>query len=453
MISNSQKIDEIDEIDLNEQCFLKDKEHVNFNSVIINEIFHDKNSLKEGINKLFNSFGKEEDYPNWKDTMNFIDDYKVFNSKIKFVFTIYNENSNNKKLFSTLKLGNYIDSIHISIISISFSIYALEMRAFLNEKATDELNHIIYSYHKTEIRKTEYYGDYKSFICDPITIKWAEIDNLKKKIKSDLIEFALRYFSGYFLSLYDKSTGLIPSVDVFSFNFPITNKNTIDFDQINFFLSCFNFSSEYFINDDFFIYEENYRLPSYLNKNFILFINSHLLKKQHNNNLEENEAIIWFLDRRMTFYSIALNKWFKLQENIIADINNYLSTEINSLKYNNLDKILKNRNRIYKKIFIFETFKSEIVDNDAIFTDGIEGTLFSEEECFIEFIKREISLQSKKIQTQISLFKYYSDYNLKIKNIEFNKNNVTFNKFNSIIILILTVIVGILTYLQLVKPT
>lgn len=441
------------DVHLNEECFLENKEFITYHSVIIYEFFNKKEDLKDSLNKLFLDLGKNEDFPNWRDSLNFIDDPNFVNSRIKTVIDIYENSSPNKQHFPVYNFGKYIDFIHISIISVSFSIYALEIKAFFNKKASEELNRILYSYHGSESRKIDYYGDKFPFFLNPIQIKIAEIELLKKKLKNDLLKFISKYFQGYFLKLKNESSDLIPSIDVFSYSFPKTEKkNHLPF------LNCFNFNDEFFGNEHLLFFEEYYKFPKYLNKNFVLFIDKNLEKTAFDdldselfNGLNNSEDIINNLIQfRITFYVLGLKKWFKYQENIVSKIKSYLSFELDSLTNNKLDNLLNARNELFQKIFIFETFKSEIIDSNAIFKYSIEGTLFSKTGNFIDEIEDAIKIQSDKIHSQIVVFKYYADYNLNIKNIEFNKENIEFNKKNQKIICFLTVVVAFMTFTQLI---
>lgn len=351
-----------------------------------------------------------------------------------------------------LNLGDYVDSIQIIIRNISPSYILLDLRCLLNQKASDDLNDILNKNHVT-ISKTisNSKGSYKEYVSAE-RVKENEINDLRYSIKKELIKFFSNHFEGIFIknSIVKEDYSLVSSIDIFSLDFAV-NDSKKWFQNNEELLGLFSiiFSSDRsFKHGRYLLFKENKSKNKYLNH--VIFARNtetseeksqktkeqlEREKKQKTNVNIINELI------NCSFALIATDRQTELQELSINKINENLSVEMSNLDKFEIKELLKERETLLKKIFEFERFKTEIISN----LDNFEFCDFvsiedSEIKFFIQ-LKNYIITKLNFLENITQKYSKYSQSNLDLKNIEYNQKSQER-------ILWLTIVVGVLTFIQ-----
>lgn len=338
-----------------------------------------------------------------------------------------------------LDLGQHIHFITVYLYRVLPSMVMLKIRAYFNDNASEELNEIIYKHHETEI----IYHDFPEEIPNqrflslttsshspPDVVKTREITDYRLNLKKEVLNFISKYFKGFFLNVSSNEINIIPSIEIYSVNFPNNDKDITEWaDKGHGFLNCFNtFFSPYgwyklTDGDDSYLFLEEHNEQF---ANCFIFMNGD----------DSNDAIEY-----ITFESVAFSRWLQIQERKIAKFGKILSDEIDNLENNKLDDILKNRKIMSKTIFYFELFKTEL----KLLKHTCNGfkLLGNEKEDLNSSWMEIISKRINDIDGIIYTFNKHLNIVLGLKNIEYSK------KMNNRVY-ILSFIVAILTFLQIV---
>lgn len=417
----------------NEGCFLPNKEKIEYNSILIFELFnHEKfDDLKNGLNKL---------YQNSQENLN-IEEF--FNRNMlsfkgwKKLPTISNHNFDGFFTSSIeLDLGQHIHFITVYLHRVLPSMIMLKIRAYFNDNASEELNEIIYKHHETEI----IYHDFPDEIPNqrflslttsshspPDIVKTREITNYRLHRKKEVLNFISKYFKGFFLNSGSNEIDIIPHIEIYSVNFPKNDKDITKWaNKCHGFLKCFH---------TFFYPNDCYKLTN--KDNSYLFLVEH--REQFANYFifmngdDSNDAIQY-----ISFESVAFNRWLQIQEREIAKFGEILADEIDNLEKNKLDDILKNRKMISKKIFYFELFKTELklLEHD----DNGFKLLDNEKEDLNNSWMTGISQRINDIDGIIYTFNKHLNIVLGLKNIEYSKKMDCRVYWLTIIVIILAIV-------------
>ncbi len=317
-----------------------------------------------------------------------------------------------------LDLGSNFRYIGIGLYRISSSLVTIQFDARLESNISNELNKLIYKEYEEEDTITRYpNGDIKSE-SSPEGLKSEEITNFRLKLKTELINYLSTFFEGQFFKLCEIDYSIVPSIDLYSLNYPKTNNEILKWGkEFRGFLDCFgvhlNKSTTYKFNQYILLNEiENY-------PNSIVLANRQLIKRDG-----ETEYLL----SRLPFCIFAINKLVYIYKNILGQLNSAISNEIQNLEKNQLNELLKNRNKISKKIYYFKRFKIEFeqIENKKPKLDfhfnSIEN---NEDESYNLFdkINDQIIKKTTNIDNAIDTLNQNSNLILNLKNIE-NSNNL-----------------------------
>ena len=424
----------------NEMSFLENKEKVHYHSIIIMELFNleDFNILVEGLNEIYTDLNVLD----YSRLINLKNQLKNQNSKL------FNRWMNNLPVITNFKLkdkvlpngvlydlGPNIDFLDMKVYGISPSVVMLQVNIILNSKASERLNEIIYNYYDEIVEIHERpQGKYENRIL-PHNIKEKEIINLRSSIKLEAINFLKKYFSGFFFNLTEDDCTLIPSIDLFSLNYPKDEKKLREWvdNKIGFF-NCFStLAYDPFKYENYLLLKED-KTDKY--RNYLIFAN----RKDVDTDLFDkiDASIIGNLES-YSFELFAIYRWLKIQEKIVGRFNSLITNEILDLGYSDLNRIINNRKKVYHEMFNFERFKTELdfYNLGPNITDFIslenKNNLSKD---FLHIIKEKI----KKIEKTIKTFNKYSDSILNLKNVEYAKKSQDYVVFLTVIVIFLTLI-------------
>lgn len=337
----------------NESCFLPNNDGVYYNSLMVFELIEIEkfDDLLSSFNEIFNNF-QTIDYSIIENTeMNILNQKNGLFKEYEVVLPFINS-MKVKKRFSSNRvyhdLGDYIDAIQIVIHGTTPSTIILNIRALLNEKASDELNNIIYTNHEPVVKSHATPNRPYNIIHPPKIVKTEEVTRLRAKIKKDLINFLTIYgINGHFINHRTKLNH-VPSIDLLSFDTPdidycqewaMTNEN---------FLHCFNTSlvpEDTFLQNNFILTKENLKNEK---------IRNHIIFSPYTQDPIESLELL----KNCGFPLLAFERWLESQELKIKFLNQNLSKGL--LNNKNTELLIKTRLELYKDIHSFKRFKEEI---------------------------------------------------------------------------------------------
>jgi hypothetical protein len=414
----------------NERCFLKDKQKIKYHSFILLEMvpFEKINQLISGLDKL---------YANASISLKSRLNYKKFltesHSKLFQGYSLYLPCITTAKLKGkTLPdcifydLGDKIQYIHISIYKVLPSTIILQIQVYLDDEISKKINDTIYQYHK---EKKESIGASKEKyirMYSPERQKEDEIYQLRKDLHREAVDFLNNYFKGYFFELSKENISVVPSIDLFSLDYPVKEEEILDWGFENRpFFSCFNV----YINPYMSFRYENYLFCFESNRdvkfeNYVLFAN----RKTSTNNMypDIDTAITGKLDF-CSFDLIAIERWVKIQEDVVGKINSTVSEEILKIQKNKFGKAIETRKDVLKNIFSFKRFEVEYKRPGFIYDRFTFKSLRDKNnpERTIDLfkgLKENINTRIKDINNLIDGLTRQYETILNLKNLEFSKN-------------------------------
>jgi len=433
----------------NEWCFLKDKQKVKYHSFILLELFplEKISNLIKGLDELYKDVSASQ-----KNRLKYGDVLKDSHSKI------FQWNTLNLPYITTTKLkgkvlpncafhdlGENIRHLHISIYKILPSYVILQIQVYLDEKISKKINDVIYKYHKEKkIPVKTPKGEYTK-IYSPANQKTTEINQIKEDLHKEAIDFLRTYFEGFFFELSEKQIPIVPYIDVLSLDYPESEEDISKWglDNSNFF-QCFNtciISYECFKYENYLLCIES-RRDSF--SNYVIYANR---KTSENNMYPDIDSAIEEKLNFCCFDILAIDRWLKIQESVVGEINGSISEEITKIEENQIGKALKTRKRILSKIFSFARFKAEFKRYDFIpdkFNfESIKDLRKPERKInLFKGFKECIEARINDIDSLINNFTRQYETILNLKNIEFSKNM-------QLKVLILTIIIIVLTLAQI----
>ena len=152
----------------------------------------------------------------------------------------------------------------------------------------------------------------------------------------------------------------------------------------------------------------------------------------------------------LNFYSfdlIAIERWVRVQENMVLDLNSSVSKEILKIQENKFHKAIEARKNFIKNIFSFKRFGIEYERNERRYDEytftSLKSSRNNEERIdLFKGLKGGIDSRIKNINSLIdSLAKQYETI-LNLKNLEFSKNM-------QISVFWLTIIIALLAAFQI----
>ncbi len=435
----------------NERCFLRGKQKVKYNSFILLEVipFEKIQQLISGLDRLYADVsvphGSLSKYKKILSTSHL----RLFQRYILHLPYITTSKLKGKVLPGCAfhDLGESIQHIEISIHKVLPSTVILQIQVYLDDKVSKKINSTIYRYHR-EIRKNMETpkGKYVE-IYAPENQKESEVYELRRDLHREAVDFLNKYFDGYFFELSKDNILVVPSIDLFSLNYPIQEKEILDWGMENTgFFRCF---STHIIPWDSFIYE-NYLL-CFESKRDVEFNNYVVFANRKTSSDKMYPDLDSAIKARLNFCSfdiLAIERWVKVQEGVVGSLNSKVSEEISKIQENNFSKAIQTRKSVLKSIFSFERFRTEYNRYYFIFDKFPFKRLKDErnpdrEIDLFKILKKSVSTRIKEISSLINGFTRQYETILNLKNVEFSKKIQTY-------VLILTIVVIVLAIVQII---
>jgi len=435
----------------NERCFLKDKQNIKYHSFILLELvpLEKTEQLIFGLDKLYADASLSQ-----KSRLNYKKHLSDCHSKLfqRFIFNLpYIVTSNPKgkgESFSPdsifYDLGDNIQSIYISIYKVMPSSVLLRFQVCLNSKISEKINDLIYQYHE-EIRESikTPKGEYIT-VYDPEIKKETEIYQLRKDLHKEAVGFLKNYFNGYFFELSKENISVVPSIDLFSLDYPVKENDILNWGIENRpFFSCFSTSItpwESFKYENYLFCTESKRDVAF--NNYVIFANRETSKEKIYPDIDSA------IELKLNFCSfdlIAIERWVRIQEDVVGKLSSTVLEEISKIQENKFSKAIETRKSILKNVFSFKRFGVGYKWNSFIF-DKFTFTSLKDERNPIgqidlfKGLKEGINTRTKEIGSIIDVFTKQYETILNLKNLEFSKNMQTSVRWLTIVIIVLSII-------------
>jgi len=437
----------------NERCFLKDKQKIKYHSFILLELIP-----LEKIEQLI--FGLDKLYADAplisKSRLNYREYLSNSHQRLFQRFSLYLPRIVNSKLKKEKKcflpgsvfylLRDNIESIYISIYKIMPSSVLLKINIYLNNKITNQINNIICQHYdeKREVIKTPKGEIVRTY--DPEIVKKNEIYQLRQNLHKEAVDFLIDFFQGDFFERPKENISVVPSIDLFSLEYPEKEEDILTWGNENKgFFSCFGTIItpwHSFKHDNYLFCTETY--SNVVFNNYVIFAN----RKIENNKMYPDIDSAIELDLNFcSFDLIAIERWVRVQENMILDLNSSVSKEILKIQENKFHKAIEARKNFIKNIFSFKRFGIEYERNERSYDEytftSLKSSRNNEERIdLFKGLKEGIDSRIKNINSLIdSLAKQYETI-LNLKNLEFSKNM-------QISVFWLTIIIALLAFFQI----
>lgn len=423
----------------NEYYFLPDNEKVHYDSIIILEIFYteDLNNLFDGLDLLYSNLSSyDKSTLAYRDILH-SDEKKSFRG-ILYLPPIVNTKIKDRFLPRPAfhDLGDELESISITLQATLPSIVTLQIQASLDSNITNKINDIIYNYHK-EVEEVNKFSDCEfTTTYPPGTIKNKEITEIRNNLKSQIIKFLSEYFEGFFFKQSNNHISYVPSIDLFSLNYPDKPEDISDWLQENCgFWDCFN------ITVPWLSYKyENYLLLFNSTRDKEVFPNYTIIANRKTAEKEGYTSIKSSIQYQLNHFSFEIfcyARWLDIEEKVGLSLSSLVSKELEYITKNDFNKVIANREVITKYIFYFEKFKVELKNYTDNFDKGYLPfkPLNKNDVYLLHQLLERINENINYIDEFINTLNRHSDNTLALKNIEYNKKMQ-----NSVLILTLVII-------------
>ena len=433
----------------NERCFLKDKQQIKYHSFILLELIplEKKDQLFDGLDKLYSdvteycSLGLE-----YRKTFSNCQS-KLFQKYTSHLPPIVNLKLKGKRAFISSAfhdLGDNIQTIDISISKALPSTIILQINICLNDEVSQTINDIIYKYHTTKEESIKLQNGFFTKFFSPGMLKESEIYSYRCLLHEEAVIFFRKYFTGFFFNLVETSPSIIPSIDVFSFDYPNEDEEIMKWGHNNYgFLRCFN---TFFGPYRCYRYE-NYLLTIVSNDldeytNYIVFANR---KESVDSSYHNVDSAIILKINDCDFDLIAIDRLVKQQENHVGKLNLLITQELEYLQHDNFERVINSQKEVIQTLFSFERFSIEYTEQwfspiDCEFKCLIIKEELDKQTELFHDIKNSIDFRIKKIDILNSLFSREHEKILNLKNLEFNKKMQNLVYYLTIVVIILTII-------------
>lgn len=414
----------------NESCFLQHNGQIEYNAVILLEMFYieEFDNLFDSLDIIYSEVLAEclnVSYSNPRLDYRKLDSRKIFydkGSSYLFLPSILNSR------FGTLSinnacydLGSDIKELFLTVYTSLPSIIVLQIQANLVSDVSERINNIIHKYHKgTEIISTEEGKITKN--CSSCNSKNLDINEIKNKVKKEIVDFISVFFEGYFIKKSKKCFSIIPCIDIYSLTYP----NKLEYiskwllNNISFF-ECFNiltYNTGYIYKQYLFL--ENHTLQEPFN-NYSLLINCKFTDQTgyYNYNVESS---IGYLPSMVSFDLLCIYRWVDFTGRNIRNFNESTIKELGDFTQTELKNLISNRQKITKELFYFERFKIEFEDyNSEFFRKGIDFILLNKNMSLFNRFLNKIKEEIASMDATTNVLNKHSINNLSLKNIEYNK--------------------------------
>ena len=435
----------------NERCFLKDKQKLKYHSFILLELIPLENikQLIVGLDKLYADASLfQKSRLNYKK---FLSDChsKLFQRFILNLPYIITSNLKGKgESFSPdsifYDLGDNIQSIYISIYKVMPSSILLRFQVCLNSKISEKINDLIYQYHEEIKESIETPKGESTTVYGPEIKKKTEIYQLRKDLHKEAVDFLKNYFNGYFFELSKENISVVPSIDLFSLDYPVKENDILNWGIENRpFFSCFSTNItpwESFKYENYLFCTESKRDVAF--NNYTIFANRETSKEKIYPDIDSA------IELKLNFCSfdlIAIERWVRIQEDVVGKLSSTVLEEISKIQENKFSKAIETRKSILKNVFSFKRFGVGYKWNTFIF-DKFTFTSLKDERNperqidLFKGLKEGINTRTKEIGSIIDVFTKQYETILNLKNLEFSKNMQTSVRWLTIVIIVLSII-------------
>jgi len=261
----------------------------------------------------------------------------------------------------------------------------------------------------------------------------------------EAVDFLNKYLDGNFFELSKDNISVVPSIDLFSLNYPTQEKEILDWGTKNSgFFRCFSTHiMDSFIYENYLLCFESKRDVEF--KNYVMFANRKISSDKMYHDLDSA------IKERLNFCSfdiLAIDRWIRIQEGVVGRLNQTVSEEILRIRENNFSKAIETRKSVLKSIFSFQRFRAEYNRYGFVFDKFPFRRLKHEriparEIELFKALRKTVSKRVKEIDSLINSFTRQYETILGLKNVEFSKKMQTY-------VLILTIIVIVLAIIQII---
>ena len=431
----------------NERCFLKDKQKLKYHSFILLELvpLEKIEQLIFGLDKLYvNAALSQKSRLNYNK---FLSDChsKLFQRFILNLPSIVSSNLKGEVLSDCIfyDLGDKIRRIYISIYKVMPSNVILQFQVCLNDKISEKINDIIYQYHEETIESVGTSKEGFVRLYGPEIKKKNELYQLRKNLHKEAIVFLKNYFNGDFFELSKENISVVPSIDLFSLDYPLKEEEILDWGFVNNpFFSCFNVHIDPYKT----FKHENYLFcieskTDVVSNNYVIFANRKTSTEKMYFNIDSA------IELKLNFCSfdlIAIERWIRIQENVVEKLSSTVLEEISKIQENKFSKAIKTRKSILKDVFYFKSFGVGCKWNSFVFNQFTFKSLKDKNnpESQIDLfkgLKEGIDTRTKEISSIIDVFTKQSETILNLKNLEFSKNMQASVRWLTIVIIALSI--------------
>ena len=431
----------------NERCFLKDKQKLKYHSFILLELvpLEKIEQLIIGLDKLYtNASLSQKSRLNYKKFLSNCHS-KLFQRFILNLPCIVSSNLKGKILPDCIfyDLGDKIRRIYTSIYKAMPSNVILQFQVCLNNKMGEEINDIIYQYHE-EIRepietpKEKYIKMY-----GPERQKESEIYRLRKNLHKEAVYFLNNYFKGDFFELSQENISVVPSIDLFSLDYPVKEDEIFVWGTESIgFLNCLSTHINYYYSfkyKNYLFCFESKRDDEF--ENYVIFANR---KTRTDKMFTDIDRAIEGGLNFCSFDLIAIERWIRIQESDIGKLNSTVSEEISKIQENKFGKAIETRKVVLKSVFSFKRFRAEYKKcgfiSDRFAFKSLKDKKNPERQIdLFKGLKEGIDTRIEEINNLIDEFTKQYETILNLKNLEFSKNIKNSVLWLTIVIIVLSI--------------
>jgi len=431
----------------NERCFLKDKQKLKYHSFILLELvpLEKIEQLIIELDKLYaNASLSQKSRLNYKKFLSNCHS-KLFQRFILNLPCIVSSNLKGKILPDCIfyDLGDKIRRIYTSIYKVMPSNVILQFQVCLNNKMGEEINDIIYQYHE-EIRESIETPKEKYIkMYGPERQKESEIYRLRKNLHKEAVDFLNNYFKGDFFELSQENVSVVPSIDLFSLDYPVKEDEIFVWGTESIaFLNCLSTYINYYYSfkyKNYLFCFESKRDDEF--ENYVIFANR---KTRTDKMFTDIDRAIEGGLNFCSFDLIAIERWIRIQESDIGKLNSTVSEEISKIQENKFGKAIETRKVVLKSVFSFKRFRAEYKKcgfiSDRFAFKSLKDKKNPERQIdLFKGLKEGIDTRIEEINNLIDEFTKQYETILNLKNLEFSKNIKNSVLWLTIVIIVLSI--------------
>ncbi len=431
----------------NERTFLENNQKIKYHSFTLLELFtlEQFEMLNNGLDRLFSENPRLNRKNNYRELLSKRN--KLYSWSSVHLPYASTERLKGKVLgdHAFHNLGNNIQYLDFHLYKIMPSVVVLQIKVYLEDKVSEDVNKIIYQYFDEE--KVEHKSPKNSYtsIIHPEAIKRREIKKIQDKVKDEAISFLKRFFSGFFMNFYGEVKSIVPTIHLFSLSYEKDQKKIHNWQLKNsgfiHVLGASNAPWNNYIFERYLFSEESDRDKDF--ENYVIFANRSLPFDDMYSSLDED------IEERIGYCSfdiLALLRYVQVQEQLVGKINNLVSKEVNEINNNNFGNAITSRKDILKHVFAFQRFETEFNHYNM----GSDRFLFmsvfdphrpnEKNNNMLKGTKKGVEKRIKDINNLINGFTRQYETIIDLKNVEYSKKMQDIVFWLTILIIVLTVV-------------